>query len=154
MPPSSDDPDSTLNLIWKLHIPPKIQHFLWLVYPEKILNNMERTQKRIVDLACHHCPEDYEDLNYIKVYQSDAWIRVADVAERDTWISLPFKDWMRYNLKLKVHVNRVLVNKSFQKGVIPHGKKTSFLWVYILKPNYKFVHNLRKWEPLRAQEMG
>ena len=42
MPPSLDDPDSTWNLIWKLYIPPKIHHFLWLVYHEKILNNMDR----------------------------------------------------------------------------------------------------------------
>ena len=41
----------------------------------------------------------------------------------------------------------MLVNNSFQKGVVPHEKKTSILWVYILKLNYGLVPDLRKWDP-------
>ena len=49
----------------------------------------------------------------------------------------------------------MLVKYSFQKYIIPHGKKYKrFYWVYILKPNYGFVDDLRKWEASRAQEMG
>ena len=59
MSPSSDDPDSTRSLIWKLSIPFKIRHFLWLVYHDKILNKMERTRRIIVDNpVCHQCLRD------------------------------------------------------------------------------------------------
>ena len=33
-------------------------------------------------------------------------------------------------------------------------KRQEFLWVYILKPNYGLVHDSRKGEFSRAQEMG
>ena len=117
MPPSLDDPDSTWNLIWKLYIPPKIHHFLRLVYHEKILNNMERTQRRINENpTCHHCPGDCEDLNHIFrkcIKVIPFWRRAANVVEMDAWTSLPFKDWMPWNLKLKVRVNRGFWKETF-----------------------------------------
>ena len=33
-------------------------------------------------------------------------------------------------------------------------KDKNLYWVYILKPNYRLVHDLRKGEHSRAQEMG
>ncbi|KAL5734448.1 hypothetical protein ACOSP7_032309 [Xanthoceras sorbifolium] len=58
--------DCKWKFIWKLKLPPKLRHFLWLVFQGKIITNFQRC---VIGLApeatcpCYH--ERAEDLNHL-----------------------------------------------------------------------------------------
>ena len=61
------------------------------------------------DPSCPFCTEVNEDLDHFfrkctKVIP--VWKYVADNINKEGWANLLFKDWVRWNLKSKVHGNR------------------------------------------------
>ena len=66
MPQATTVVDATWSRIWKLHIPQKMRQFIWLVYSEIILTNLERKQGRFIeDPSCPFCAEVNEDLDHL-----------------------------------------------------------------------------------------
>jgi hypothetical protein len=57
---------SDRNLVWlKLHIPPKIREFMWLVSKNKILTKQNLVKKGWIGLTnCHFCGLD-EDVTHL-----------------------------------------------------------------------------------------
>ena len=66
MPSATAVIEATWSRIWKLHIPQKMQQFIWLVYHKRILTNLERKQRRFMeDPSCPFCTEVNEDLDHL-----------------------------------------------------------------------------------------
>ena len=73
MPLTKSCKDRTWNVIWKLKIPQKIRHFIWLVYHGRILTNKEREMMGFtLDPTCRCCGPEVEDLNHIFIKCSKA----------------------------------------------------------------------------------
>ncbi|KAK3205641.1 hypothetical protein Dsin_019687 [Dipteronia sinensis] len=54
------------KFIWKLKIPIKVLHFLWILLQGKIFTNLQRvTQGLVVDASCPRCEDDIEDVEHL-----------------------------------------------------------------------------------------
>lgn len=59
-------PPGMWRLIWTLHIPPKLNTFLWLFYRSKLLTNVNRVARHITsDPCCKHCPGQPETMLHL-----------------------------------------------------------------------------------------
>ncbi|KAK3204897.1 hypothetical protein Dsin_018943 [Dipteronia sinensis] len=54
------------KFIWKLHLPPRVQYFLWLVMHEKIFTNSQRAARGMdSDGFCPRCEVAIEDTDHL-----------------------------------------------------------------------------------------
>jgi hypothetical protein len=70
--------------VWKLHIPPRVQFFLWLITKNRLLTRDNlRKRKRIDDMSCLMCCEQ-ESTNHLLFeccVSQQIWIDYNDVFE-------------------------------------------------------------------------
>ena len=90
------------------------------------------------DPSCPFCTEVNEDLDHLFIKCTKVilvWKYVDDNINKEAWANLLFKDWVRWNLKSKVHGNKGPWKESFalclwliwrwRNNVIFNGKEIS-----------------------------
>ncbi|KAL5756987.1 hypothetical protein ACOSQ2_021733 [Xanthoceras sorbifolium] len=99
--------DCHWKFIWKLKLPPKLRHFLWLVFQGKLLTNLQRYVRGLTsDDACPCCHENVEDLNHLfrdcyaaKVVWNEVWRGCWNTIEFSAvMLRCPFKHYTTINL--------------------------------------------------------
>ncbi|KAL5787774.1 hypothetical protein ACOSP7_004723 [Xanthoceras sorbifolium] len=109
------------SFIWKLRIPPKLSHFLWLVCHGKILTNLQRNIRGISnDASCPRCNFEVEDMQHLFRNCSTSSIIWEDVSffcrNSDLWQggrATDFKSWLYGNLNssaIDSNINHPLFN--------------------------------------------
>ena len=52
--------------LWKLKLPPRVSHFLWILLHGKLLTNHHRALKGLtLDVTCMRCKEGCEDIEHV-----------------------------------------------------------------------------------------
>ncbi|KAL5754276.1 hypothetical protein ACOSP7_022496 [Xanthoceras sorbifolium] len=97
--------DCKWKYIWKLKLPPKIRHFLWLVFQGKLLTNLQRCVRGLaLEATCPCCHERTEDLNHLfRDCQAakEVWNKVWRGCWNTNVFSAGFFEWLQSNLRCK-----------------------------------------------------
>ncbi|CAN1147800.1 Putative ribonuclease H protein At1g65750 [Linum perenne] len=88
--------------IWKWEGPNKIRHFMWLLEHGKLMTNVERGRRRLIDnLECQQCSGVNEDLKHVFrecSFTEQTWNRVLPKVVQGEKRSMDFKDWWIYGI--------------------------------------------------------
>ncbi|KAL5763937.1 hypothetical protein ACOSQ2_016531 [Xanthoceras sorbifolium] len=114
------------NFIWRLKLPPKITHFLWLLLHGRLLTNVHRCSRGLDDVAtCPRCNISNEDLNHLLRdcnYSINIWRSIWGCGRASTLLKGDLNTWLRCNLK----------DKSCSDNMIPNfllfASTLWFLW--------------------------
>jgi hypothetical protein len=90
------------KFIWKLRLPPRVQHFLWLVLHGKILTNSQRAARGMdSDGFCPRCEVAIEDTDHLLrgcSYSVTVWDSILKDVISSEFYSSDTMEWMRMNL--------------------------------------------------------
>ena len=98
-----DMPPWDWNFIWKLRLPPRVSHFLWIFLHAKLLTNIQRATRGLtLETACIRCKGDSEDSEH--VFRGCAitliiWDDVCKGSTRNGLFVDDWKDWISQNLR-------------------------------------------------------
>ncbi|KAL4367107.1 hypothetical protein GQ457_05G029110 [Hibiscus cannabinus] len=88
--------------IWTFAIPQRIRVFMWLVFHEPMLTNVERVRCYIAtSVFCEICGGDREDIEHVLrscLIAKRLWLRFIPLESRTEFFSLPFHAWLCKNL--------------------------------------------------------
>lgn len=100
------------DFIWKLHLPPKIKTFIWLIGHGKILTNVQRERRNLTaDPNCHRCkflPETMEHMFKDCQHAQQVWNSIEIPPTMAHTFSLSLDVWVMINLKSKIKVSHNL----------------------------------------------
>ncbi|KAL5832773.1 hypothetical protein ACOSQ3_016447 [Xanthoceras sorbifolium] len=102
------------NFIWRLKLPPKITHFLWLLLHGRLLTNVHRCSRGLDDVAtCPRCNISNEDLNHLLRdcnYSINIWRNIWGCGRASTLLKGDLNTWLRCNLKDKSCSDNMIPN--------------------------------------------
>ncbi|KAL4325431.1 hypothetical protein GQ457_11G002310 [Hibiscus cannabinus] len=88
--------------VWKLEVPQRIRVFVWLLFHDRLLTNVERARHHMTSLVtCEVCGSGHEDIEHVLRSCNAAkgvWTRVVPRSTHKAFFSLPFRDWLSDNL--------------------------------------------------------
>ncbi|KAK8480524.1 hypothetical protein V6N11_037884, partial [Hibiscus sabdariffa] len=88
--------------LWKLAVPQRVRVFVWVALHERMLTNMERVRRHIVNSElCGICGGAREDVEHVLrscVAAMGLWLRLISLEFRISFFSLSFKEWFCKNL--------------------------------------------------------
>ncbi|BBN67603.1 Polynucleotidyl transferase, ribonuclease H-like superfamily protein [Prunus dulcis] len=91
------------DTIWKLHVPPKIKTFVWLLFQGKLLTNVQRVRRNLASNPnCPCCNVSMESLDHLFRRCSHAtrmWNSIGIPNQIAHSFSMDFKDWLFINIK-------------------------------------------------------
>ncbi|CAL8132777.1 unnamed protein product [Prunus armeniaca] len=91
------------DTIWKLHVPPKIKTFVWLLFHGKLLTNVQRVRRNLASNPnCPCCNVTTESLDHLFRRCSHAarmWNYIGIPNQIAHSFSMDFKDWLFINIK-------------------------------------------------------
>ncbi|CAL8099940.1 unnamed protein product, partial [Prunus armeniaca] len=93
------------NFIWKLHVPPKVKTFLWVLCHKKLLTNAQRLMRKLTNAAvCPRCDCPLESSAHL--YKDCTatlaiWNRLGFGRVESGQLMNDYDDWLLHNLKLK-----------------------------------------------------
>lgn len=138
--PPNNEVSSQWKRIWKVKALQHVRVFLWLLWHGKILTNSERRQRYMTEDGmfpmCSMCVEI--DLHALRdyTYASNIWQMVVPRQAQSTFFSLPFHDWLVWNLN-----NNYMLNENDMEW------QTSFLvlcWlIWKARNEYVFLKSHR-----------
>ncbi|KAK3198637.1 hypothetical protein Dsin_022052 [Dipteronia sinensis] len=96
------------SFIWKLNLPPRVIHFLWILRHGKLLTNDHRAMRGLtMDISCDRCKAGCENMehvfrgcNSVINILEDIWKGVS----KNVLFKAKWKDWLLQNLKCNVIV--------------------------------------------------
>ncbi|KAL4376861.1 hypothetical protein GQ457_02G014130 [Hibiscus cannabinus] len=95
-------------LILKMKIPQRTRVFLWLALHGKLLTNLERKRRHLVeDDKCHFCSHEVESLDHVLrhcTFVVNVWNKVIPQRDLAVFNSMDLDDWFRSNLSQQVMV--------------------------------------------------
>ncbi|KAL4272707.1 hypothetical protein GQ457_13G011180 [Hibiscus cannabinus] len=84
--------------LWKIPVPQRVRVFMWLVFHQRIMTNVERTRRHLASSdLCVICCTEAETIEHALRSCSkarQAWESVVRPAKISTFLSLPFTDWI------------------------------------------------------------
>lgn len=88
--------------IWRAKEPQRVRAFLWLLWHGKILINSERRRRHMMkNDMCLVCGIGLETINHAMrdcTFTSSIWRRVVPRQVSSSFFSLPFHEWILWNL--------------------------------------------------------
>ncbi|KAK2662000.1 hypothetical protein Ddye_000574 [Dipteronia dyeriana] len=99
------------HFVWKLKLPPQIQHFLWVLLHGKVLTNKQRCMHGIgFDASCPKCQSGIENIDHLLIRCRDSitvWVDIAKSASSSSSFLGNIDAWLAENLH-----NNELVNDN------------------------------------------
>ncbi|KAI5347913.1 hypothetical protein L3X38_000800 [Prunus dulcis] len=97
--------NSKWDFIWKLHVPPKVKTFLWLLCPKKLLRNAQRLKRKLTnaivcpryDYPLESCPHLFKDCTATLAI----WNGLGFGGVESSQLMDKYDDWLLHNLKSK-----------------------------------------------------
>ncbi|CAL9017991.1 unnamed protein product [Prunus brigantina] len=91
------------DTIWKLHVPPKIKTFVWLLFQGKLVTNVQRVRRNLAyNSNCPCCNVSMESLDHLFrgcSHTARMWNSIGIPNQIDHSFSMDFKDWLFINIK-------------------------------------------------------
>ncbi|CAL2272822.1 unnamed protein product [Prunus armeniaca] len=93
------------DFIWKLHVPPKVKTFLWLLCHKKLLTNAQRLKRKLTNVVgCPRCDCPLESCAHL--FQDCTaslaiWNRLGFGRVEAGQLMDDYDDWLLHNLKSK-----------------------------------------------------
>ncbi|KAK2664294.1 hypothetical protein Ddye_002868 [Dipteronia dyeriana] len=113
------------RFIWSLKIPPRVQHFLWMMLHDRLLTNHQRVRRGFdTDMSCPRCEAGIEDTGHL-LHGCRFSVGIWETILRDTNLTMSlegrFEGWL-YEIWISI-VSRKdgdLVDGSSTAGFVPH----------------------------------
>ncbi|KAL4272206.1 hypothetical protein GQ457_13G013010 [Hibiscus cannabinus] len=88
--------------IWKLSVPQRIRVFVWLVFHDLLLTNVERHRRHMTNSnLCELCGDSPESVDHVLrscAMVRNVWLRSIPMEAREVFFTLPIKAWLCKNL--------------------------------------------------------
>ncbi|KAK3204387.1 hypothetical protein Dsin_018433 [Dipteronia sinensis] len=134
------------SFIWKLNLPPKVSHFLWILLHGKLLTNDHRAIEGLtMDISCDRCKAGCENVEH--VFRGcngviDIWEDIWKGVSKNVLFNAEWKDWLLQNLKR----NRIVINKW--SNYLIFAVALWFIWKgrceHVFNANFKLPTSLGK----------
>ncbi|KAK3230980.1 hypothetical protein Dsin_002861 [Dipteronia sinensis] len=127
------------NFIWKLKLPPRPLHFLWILLHGKLLTNEHRASRGLtLETTCTRCKEGCEDSEHVFRSCTESlgiWENMCRGITKNCLFTSDWQTWLRHNLKCSKLIMGKYPNYLFFVVAL------WFIWKWrcerIFNPNFK-----------------